>query len=246
MLLRVISSSSEGNCYLLTSSEGSTLILECGVPLKDILLGLNFSLAGVCGCIVTHRHNDHARSVEELARRGITVATSADVLEAKRVAGKPFTMEVSAGVSISLGDYKITPLRAYHDVPCLAYVVEHPEMGKMMLATDTYKLPYKVRGLRHLLIECNYTDAALCMSETEGICPSSLRDRLMLSHMELKTTAGVVANNTQESLQTVVLIHLSHDNSDSEEMVETVSSVSGLPTYTAYPGMVVNLDKNPY
>ena len=47
-------------------------------------------------------------------------------------------------------------------------------------------------------------------------------------------------------LQTVILIHLSHDNSDREEMVETVSSVSGLPTYTAYPGMVVNLDKNPY
>lgn len=36
MILRCLGSSSAGNCYLL-SSEKETLILDCGIPIKEVI-----------------------------------------------------------------------------------------------------------------------------------------------------------------------------------------------------------------
>ena len=53
--LKVISSGSIGNCYLLECSNES-LILELGVTWKDILKALNFEegLRKVRGCLTSH------------------------------------------------------------------------------------------------------------------------------------------------------------------------------------------------
>lgn len=55
MNLKVLSSGSHGNCYLL-STENETLILDCGMPIKEIKKGLNFDLRRVSGVVVTHSH----------------------------------------------------------------------------------------------------------------------------------------------------------------------------------------------
>ena len=59
MHLKCLGSSSAGNCYLLTSDSGETLILDCGIPIKEIKKGLNWDITGVVGCVVSHAHNDH-------------------------------------------------------------------------------------------------------------------------------------------------------------------------------------------
>lgn len=53
--LKTLSTGSSGNCYLL-STENETLILDCGVPIKDIKKGLNYNIMGVSGVAVTHSH----------------------------------------------------------------------------------------------------------------------------------------------------------------------------------------------
>ena len=55
MKLKVLGSGSSGNCYLL-STENETLILDCGLPIKEIKKGLNFDLGGIKGVLVTHAH----------------------------------------------------------------------------------------------------------------------------------------------------------------------------------------------
>ena len=36
MKLKCIATGSTGNCYTLTSESGETLILDCGIPIKEI------------------------------------------------------------------------------------------------------------------------------------------------------------------------------------------------------------------
>lgn len=55
MVLKVLASSSKGNCYILESS-GKKLLLECGINIKDIKRGLNFDFREVVGCLVSHEH----------------------------------------------------------------------------------------------------------------------------------------------------------------------------------------------
>lgn len=56
MKLKCLGSSSAGNCYLLTSNNGETLILDCGIPIKEIKKGLNWHIRGIRGMIISHAH----------------------------------------------------------------------------------------------------------------------------------------------------------------------------------------------
>jgi len=56
MRLKCLGSSSAGNCYLLTSDSRETLILDCGIPIKEIKKGLNWNIRGISGVIISHSH----------------------------------------------------------------------------------------------------------------------------------------------------------------------------------------------
>jgi phosphoribosyl 1,2-cyclic phosphodiesterase len=55
MELKVLGSSSVGNCYLLVGQE-STLIIEAGVRFHLVKKALNFDLTKVVGVLVSHSH----------------------------------------------------------------------------------------------------------------------------------------------------------------------------------------------
>ena len=56
MKLKCLGSSSAGNCYPLTSGSGETLILDCGIPIKEIKKGLDWNIRGIKGMIISHAH----------------------------------------------------------------------------------------------------------------------------------------------------------------------------------------------
>lgn len=49
------SGSQQGNCYLL-STDTETLILDCGIGIMDIKIGLDFDIRRIAGVVVTHAH----------------------------------------------------------------------------------------------------------------------------------------------------------------------------------------------
>lgn len=57
MYIRCLGSSSKGNCYALYSDNGKILLLDAGLPRKDILIGIDFNTADVTGCLVSHGHS---------------------------------------------------------------------------------------------------------------------------------------------------------------------------------------------
>lgn len=55
MKLICCGSGSLGNTYLLVSEDG-TLVLDAGVPFREVKVALGFNIRQIVGAVVTHEH----------------------------------------------------------------------------------------------------------------------------------------------------------------------------------------------
>lgn len=240
MTLHVLASGSSGNCYLLQAAD-ETLVLEAGIRFPDIKKALGFSLARVVGVLVTHRHGDHAKSVGDFLNSGIPVYAPADVLS---TFSSHFANIVELLKAYRIGHFRILPLTAIHDVPCLSYVIEHPEMGRLLFMTDSVSFDYTIRDLDHILIEANYDDAILDSNIIRGLEPASMRERLLQSHCELTNAIRIVkAQQSTGTIKNLVLVHLSSRNSDATTFKARTECATGIPTTIAEPNITIELFK---
>lgn len=233
MNMNVIGSSSSGNCYIL-QNDNEALIIEAGIKLADVKKGLGFNTAKVCGCIISHRHNDHAGYAKEFEQAGIALLAPPDVIEAKRL-GRLATA-IESGKGYRLGGFKVLPFDVKHDVPCMGYLIQHAEAGRILFVTDTYALPYDFDGITHWMIEANYSDAILNRNIRNGSEHlARMKDRLMLSHMSIRNTVKILKRSDLSATRDILLIHLSDGNSDEKKFVKKVRIATGKRTYVAKP-----------
>ena len=155
MKLICLGSSSRGNCYIL-QGERESLIIECGIRIKDIKIALNFSLRNVVGCLVSHEHKDHSLSVNDMLECGIKVLALDSVFSSVKSANRVFAKVIEPMHGYKVGGFKVFAFPLAHDVPCVGYIIEHDEMGKLLFATDTMMIEYNFSGLNHIMIEANY------------------------------------------------------------------------------------------
>lgn len=78
MIVKTIGSGSSGNGYALISG-GEVLLLECGVPAKEMLKAIDYQTSRVVGCIASHVHSDHVGFIKQYMQYGIKVYTSDEV-----------------------------------------------------------------------------------------------------------------------------------------------------------------------
>lgn len=236
MKLKVIGTGSSGNCYLL-ENDTEALLIECGLPLAAIKRGMGYKMTKLKACIVSHSHKDHARSVKELKWCGLrTIGPE----------GTEATIIVKGECTLNLGGFKIRPLPVKHDVPCMAYVVDHPDMGRLLFVTDTYAFPYTVKGLNHILMEANYCDRKLEQNIADGLIPDSLRQRIVTSHMEIGMAVTHLTAQDLSRVHDILLIHLSQGNSEPDNFKAQVEAATGIPTQIAVPGLEMELNVEPY
>lgn len=240
MKLTVIGSGSTGNGYVI-QNESEALILEAGMPLDKAKQALGFNVGKVAACLITHNHNDHSGRAKEYEMVFPTFANS-HVIQSK---GLKWTTELKAGEKITVGRFRVLPFVAEHDVPCLGFLINHPEIGNLVFLTDSFLCEYSFVGLNHILIECNYSDEALSESIANGLHPS-MRDRLMTTHMELQTCKKVLMGQDLTEVYTILLIHLSSHNSDERQFIETITRATGKPVLTARSGLEIELENKPY
>lgn len=245
MKLKILGSSSNGNCYVL-ETRNESLIIECGIRLSRIKRALGWRLSNVVGAFITHSHNDHAGHATSLATSGVTVFASADTLRAKGLYGKPFTREIRARHGYAVGGFRVIPLDVKHDVSCFAFIIGHAEIGKMLFVTDAIAFPYVVDGLNTILIEANYSDEILQENIVSGLTQEAMRPRLMNSHMELSETLRTLDRQDLSECSSIVLVHLSATNSDAAMFAKQVREHTGKPVYIASSGKEIDISKKPY
>lgn len=237
MELKILGSSSKGNGYVL-EAKNEALIIEAGVKLLEAKKAIGFNISKVVGCIVTHQHNDHAGYVQEYAKAGVVVLALSSVIESKKLVRNYKTIEIGKGYM--LGNFKVLPFEVMHDVPCVGYLIEHPECGKVLFVTDTYAMQYRFTGVTHWLIEANYADDILTDNILEGRIPQAMRRRLLTSHMELNNTKEVLVSSDLSKTRNIVLIHLSDGNSDERRFIAECKAATGKCVVAANAGMVIN------
>lgn len=245
MKLNILGSSSTGNCYIL-QSDTEALIIEAGVRIDKIKQGINYDLNKVAGCIVSHLHGDHAKSVSELLSAGVDVYAHKTVFDTKGIDHHHRAKVIEAGKGYLIGNFKVFSFAVSHDVPCLGFLITHEETGSILFLTDTFTCDYKFDNLSHILIEANYADDVLNKNIESGRVPSVMRRRLLFSHMEIETTKTILLAHDLTGVNTITLIHLSSDNSSEKRFVDEIQAATGKCVRAAYKGLEFSLTKEPY
>lgn len=241
MKLKVLGSGSSGNCYLLENKK-ETLILECGLPYKTILKGLNFNLSNVVGCLVTHEHKDHSKAIFKLENAGIDIYASCGTLNAVGDGLSYRTHFIESEKQFTIDGFTILPFQTQHDAAePLGFLMQHEEIGKMLFITDSYYCKYKFKGLDHIMIECNYSAEILENNIEQGLIPWSLRNRLLKSHFSLQNVKEFLRANDLSKVKDIILIHLSNGNSNAEQFKNEIERLTGKPVYIADKGLEIEL-----
>lgn len=212
MKLKCLGSSSAGNCYLLTSNNGETIILDCGIPIKEIKKGLNWNIKDVVGVLCTHKHLDHSKSVKDFEAMGIQILAPylGDSCKPMKMGGftvKPFDLTTIDG-SWAHTDANGEPC------PIYGFLITHREMGRMLYITDTNLIKWKFKDINHILLGVNY-DKDLIDRDNAGKANHVFR-----GHLSIDTACDFVKANYSDSLQNVIMCHLSSENSDRDSFIE--------------------------
>lgn len=236
MKLTCLGTGSSGNCYLLQADNGETLILDCGISIKEIKKGLNWDITGVVGAICTHSHQDHSLSVYPLRRMGIPVY-------APYISQKPMAIG-SGAFRIQSFDLTTVDGRWTHtnadgmECPCYGFLITHKEMGRLLYITDTELIKWKFKDINHILLGVNYDKDLVDTDNPKA-------NHVFRGHLSIDTACDFVKANDSDSLQNVIMCHLSSENSDSDSFIEKMkNAVNGANVDVAVAGKSWDL-KNP-
>lgn len=224
--ITALASSSKGNCYRVTDGH-TPLLLECGINYREIQKGFGFRMSEVAGCLITHEHGDHCKSIKDVLKAGIDIYTSHGTVEALGITHhriKP----IKAKEQFQLGTWTILPFDVQHDVSePLGFLLVNQEGDKLLFATDTYYIKYKFQGLTHIMVECNYSREILIQNIIDGRVPKVMKKRLERSHFSLENVKDFFLANDLSKVQEIWLLHLSDSNSDEELFKKEIMQVTG-------------------
>ena len=221
MLVKTTATGSKGNNYALVSG-GEILLLECGVPAKDMLKTIDYQTFKVVGCLLSHEHGDHAKYIKQYMQYGVKVYGSDEVQS---------NIELIYGEKIEgikrmnrkkLGSFSVIPFRVPHgETDCDGWLIDSPE-GKLLFITDAEYCPYDFSkmNINYGLIECNYSMDNISFEHDEV-----KNRRVVQTHMEVQTCKRLIQSINSESLRSIGLIHLSAENGNPQRFRDEIRSV---------------------
>lgn len=227
MEIKVIASSSKGNCYLL--DDGKTQILiEAGITFNKLIRKVNIS--NISGVLVTHEHQDHAKAVSDLIRRGKRVYSAKETFSALGIEKNGLAKPIVEYQLQMIKTFAIIPFPTQHDAAKpLGFLIKSLVTNEVVLfATDTYYVKNKFEGLNYIMIECNYANDIL---EKRDNISKKQKDRLYKSHFELENVKEFLRNQDLSQVKEIYLMHLSSGNSDEERFKREIQELTGIPVY---------------
>lgn len=230
--IKVLSSGSKGNAYYITDGQ-TPLLLEAGIPWKEIQKKLDFATGDILGCLVTHEHKDHSKALNDLMKAGIDVYTSKGTI-AELGANGHRIHPVKAKEQFAIGTWTVLPFDTQHDcAEPLGFLLANKVGEKLLYITDSCYVKYRFKGLTHILVEANYADDILQENVTNGTVPVELRNRIIKSHFSLANVKEFLKANDLFRVREIWLIHLSDNNSDAERFKRAIQSLIGKPVFIA-------------
>lgn len=235
MDIKVIASSSSGNCYYIT--DGVTpLLLECGIPFPKIQQATNFGISKLGGVLVTHEHKDHCKALPQMLNNGANVYCSTGTQQALKLPKHYRLHTVKPLEKFSIGTWQILPFDVQHDAAePMGYLLCSWATGERLLfATDTYYIKYRFEGaLDYVMVECNYAMDILNHNIATGKLHPLQKPRLLKSHFEIGNVKAFLRAQNLTQVKAIWLLHLSDGNSNEERFKREIMEITGCPVYIA-------------
>lgn len=246
MKLKVLGSSSKGNCYLLIAESGQTLALEAGVRFAEVQKAMNFETSNLIGCLITHEHGDHSKYVHQFLNNTVDVFCSMG--SAVHFGGSHHRLNpVESSVLFSVGEFRVLPFDVVHDAAePFGYLINHPESGNILFLTDTFYSEFTFAGLNNIILEVNYDLNILEENIKSGRLNPSIRKRIVTSHMSLQTAKELLAANDLSQVNNIVLIHLSDGNSHASNFQKEIELATLKTVTVADFGTEILINKTPF
>lgn len=235
--LHILGSSSAGNGYILTCG-GEHLLLECGVSSAKYLQALQYDLSKVNGCLVSHRHGDHAEYIPAIQKLSIDVYSCQDVCE-----HYSHVYCLKKGKKTKIGQFVVQPIPLSHSVENYGYLIICPNGHRIVFATDCASFEARIADVNTWLIEANY-DENIVMDHL--LADAAIRSQYD-NHLEISQTIAALVANHSAAMNNVVLLHLSNGNSNAKDFQSRVQAALSYPSVVvADNGMVVQLPKEEF
>lgn len=230
--IRVLASSSKANCTHIDDGI-SPLLLDAGLPLREIKRGLNFQTSRLAAALITHSHLDHCRGVKELIKAGIDCYLTEPTAQALGVSGHRVRL-IRPLKQFAFCPWTVLPFPTVHDAEgSVGFLLAHKAGAKVLYLTDTMYCPYRFQWLTHILIEANYAPDVLRENAIRGEIEPARRQRILNTHMSLDTVKGFLTANDLSRVKEIWLLHLSDGNSDAERFKREIQELTGKPVYIA-------------
>ena len=252
MNLRCLGSGSSGNCYLL-STETETLILDCGLPIREIKKGLNWNISRVVAVLCSHSHLDHAKAVKDFENMGIPVVRFYEEPYRKYVKERKHILPEINGVKrvityfytifITVGSFKVMGIQVPHDgAENYGFIIKVENQILFYFTDFECCIPVlKCFEPNHILVECNYQ---------QGLVNQDLPNYVhkLKGHCSLETCKSFIAANKTNALRTVILCHMGDETTIAEECLSEVQKVAGegVKCVCASAGETVELSLYPF
>lgn len=246
MVLKVIGSSSAGNAYILENNS-TALLIECGVRFDLIKKALRFNIRKPIGCLISHEHKDHCKSVNEVMAAGINVFATEKTFKAMAINTNHYRAGiVKDGRKLILGEFTVLPFNIIHDAAePVGFLINHCETGNVLFLTDSIYAPYKFRNLHNVIVEANYCQTIIDSKMAE-VGNKFVRDRVIQSHLSIQACKELLQANDLSQVNNIVLIHLSDNNSDASRFKREVQEVTGKNVHVADAGMTIPFNRTPF
>lgn len=226
--IKVLASGSSGNCTLI--SHGKTmLMIDCGIPVRDIENYPAFKLSDIGACLITHEHGDHTRSVGKLIKLGVPCYMTR---------GTSGALDISSGTGIktlnqqeifTVGDFVMYPFSVFHDaVEPVGFLISVPKTNEdACFITDTRSMQYIFPPLNYYMVECNYTIDILNDNFDQGIINKKHVLRIIDNHMELNAVKLFFESQDLSRTKRIYLLHVSEINGDKDFFKSEIMKLTG-------------------
>lgn len=214
-------SSSKGN--LNTLSDGEThIMLDCGLPWKQIQKALSFKTSEFSAICLSHSHSDHSKGIADAVKTGQDIYLLPETREALGLSGHRIH-EIEIFRQFRIGTFQVKAFPLKHDVPNCGFLFANSKGERAAYITDTPYSPFRFPLLQIIVIECNYS-LDLLKANTSS---SSLRRSIIRNHFALETLVDFLKAINLSQVKEIWLLHMSDNNSDAVMFKQKIQEATG-------------------
>ena len=230
--LHVLASGSKGNAAVVEGPAGSVLV-DCGISRRALMqraAELGIDMGRVAAVLLTHDHSDHVAGLSVFCNHfdGELLATAGTAGARKYLAELPFTL-VGHSDAFEVAGMRVQAFPTFHDVPDPMGFRFETDDDALGFCTDTGHLGAEalaaLHGTRILALESNHDERMLA----GGPYPGYLKARVAgpSGHLSNAQAAEALPQLVTDDTETVVAMHLSHENNRPSVCVRTLAEAVG-------------------